>query len=242
MSRKYMANLKLRRWLIKGPFKSERGGCREEKRIVVGCCCCGDDVKQMFVGRMKRKDHFIRRTTRVLCQKRQHQALSPAQHSQRSFFCSKHPWDCVVRLPQQLSAGVAAQTLLTYVFLSDLLHPACSALSVALGESHHWILGFFRAADPWRQSNTPPKRFVSLSLLCLACNSIILYHTALPANSQFHFVNSAQQCPDKGNAANCKFLSEVLMLFLERKSWQGCAAKPTSSFSLSKQDGLSTEL
>jgi hypothetical protein len=51
-----MANLKLRRWLIKGPFKSERGGCREEKRIVVGCCCCGDDVKQMFVGRMKRKE------------------------------------------------------------------------------------------------------------------------------------------------------------------------------------------
>jgi hypothetical protein len=59
MSRKYMANLKLRRWLIKGPFKSERGGCREEKRIVVGCCCCGDDVKQMFA----RKDEERRETT-----------------------------------------------------------------------------------------------------------------------------------------------------------------------------------
>ena len=50
-------------------------------------------------------------------------------------------WTCVVRLPQPLSAGVAAQTLLTYVFFavlgcsSNMLHLQCTVRS--LGESHH---------------------------------------------------------------------------------------------------------
>lgn len=58
----------------------------------------------------------------------------------------------VVRLPQPLSAGVAAQTLLTYVFLLLFQHLQCTVRS--LGESH--LESLAQISILGGQSNTPP--------------------------------------------------------------------------------------
>jgi hypothetical protein len=122
-----MANLKLRRWLIKGPSESERGGCRERKTncgLLLWRRCKAEQPAKVFVGKDEREKRkpLYQANHKGFVSEKQHQALSPAQHQPAIIFLHSILGDCVVRLPQLLSAGVAAQTLLTYVSLR-LAHP-----------------------------------------------------------------------------------------------------------------------
>jgi hypothetical protein len=67
--------------------------------------------------------------------------------------------------------------------------------------------------------------FVSPLAVSYMQQGIILYHTTFPANSQFQFVNSLQQMPRQRQRGHCEFLSEVLMLFLDKN--RGRAARPS---------------
>jgi hypothetical protein len=53
-----------------------------------------------------------------------------------------------------------------------------------------------------------------------------------PSKLTIPFRKLCPAMPRQRQRGQCDFLSEVLMLFLEKKSWQGCAAKPTAWFSL----------
>lgn len=102
-----MANVKLAEVANKGSLRVEQA--LSEK---TNCCCCGDAGRVDSPSECYRKEGW--------------KTLSQANHRG---FVSKHPKHSarhsrssrlVVRLPQYLSAGVAAQTLLTYVFAAAL--------------------------------------------------------------------------------------------------------------------------
>jgi hypothetical protein len=114
----------------------------------------------------------------------------------------------VVRLPQPLSAGVAAQTLtlsLCVRVLSPKHHLQCTVRS--LGESHHESLA--SSADLLEGNQTPPLNRLCIVSLPPTYHSIILYHAAhsaaSPAKSQFQLINSREHAQTKGNAASMSF-------------------------------------
>jgi hypothetical protein len=116
-----------------------------EKRIVVVAVVVatmerGEQPTKVFVGKDERekRNHFIRRTTRVLCQEHTPSILTGT--AQRSFFCNI--LGLVVRLPQLFVRRGGCANTADVRFSLTCSPQQCSALSVALGESHHEILGF----------------------------------------------------------------------------------------------------
>jgi hypothetical protein len=168
--------------------------------------CKAEQSTQRCYRKDEEKNHFIRRTTRVLCQNTHSQALT--RHS--DLFC-QHP-GLVVRLPQPLSAGVAAQTLLTYVFLLLTQHLLrilqCTVRS--LGEWHHEALAHISILGV-NQTHLHTLCVSSYHLLHAEVSSYTIdpLKHRLPSKVTIPFRKLSSTMPRQRQRGHCDFLSET---------------------------------
>jgi hypothetical protein len=129
----------------KGSFKGERGGCRERKTncgwlLLLWRRCKAEQPTKVFVGKdeERRGNHFIRRTTRVLCQKHTPSILTGTAPA---IIFLQHPWTRSQAAAAFVRRGGCANTA-DVRFSPTCSHPTMQCTVRSLGESHHESLAF----------------------------------------------------------------------------------------------------